>query len=330
MNGSKDTMNCVKGTSTLVRPKFGPGMLLQHEDLEQLSTYTRELSRLLFRSFFGCGVVCGLEVAPARVCGKSGISVSPGLALDCSGDPVYLPAERSLEIEKDCEETPHQTLWVILCRTEKCCSPRPSMCASDEDETPSVCTRERDGFEICIVSDLRKCSCRCEQPPSNYIYPDNACKCADPNHPCYEDHYDGKCGCYAGEGCDCSCGCILLAQLNRPHEEGKPWAVDHNVRRFIRPVLMRDPLWKDKTYDEPHGEEPETARAAPPAPPPATKPSPPAPPAAVAEAAAPATPPPETAAPAAEATASPAAAADGEAEEQTKKSPRAAKPKPQA
>ena len=35
------------GLSTLVRPKFGPGMLLQHEDLESLNTYTRELNRLI-------------------------------------------------------------------------------------------------------------------------------------------------------------------------------------------------------------------------------------------------------------------------------------------
>ena len=304
MNPPKDTMNCVKGTSTLVRPKFGPGMLLQHEDLEQLSSYTRELSRLLFRSFFGCGVVCGLEVAPARVCGKSGITVSAGVALDCSGDPVYLPAERSLEIEKDCEETPHQTLWVILCRTEKCCSPRPSMCASDEDQTASVCTRERDGFQICIVSDLRKCSCRCKPPTEGYAYPDN----------CYEDHYLGKCGCYAGEGCDCSCTCILLAQLNRPDAEGKPWAIDHSVRRFIRPVLMSDPL--TKKYDEPHGEEPATA---------------PGPTSGHESAAAPASAPPaaaaEAAAPAAEATAAPAGGAEVEAEEQTKKPSKAGKTK---
>src|SRR4029079_13682919 len=97
---------------------------------------------------------------------------------------------------------------------------------------------------------------------------------------CYEDHYDGKCGCYAGEGCDCSCGVILLAQVTRPPEAGTTSGVEHILRRFIRPVLMRDPLWKDKTYDEPHGEEPETARAAPPAPPPATQPPTPAPPAA--------------------------------------------------
>ena len=207
MSAAKDTKNCVKGTSTLVRPKFAPGMLLQHEDLEQLTTYTRELSRLLFRSFFGCGVVCGLEVTPVQVCGKRGINVAAGLALDCSGDPVHLPNDRSLEIENECDKEPTRPLYVLLCRTEKCCSPRTSMCASDEDEAPSVCTRERDGFEICIVSEsdlLNKCYCGCK---ARYEYADREsdCQCADPNDPCYEDHYKGKCGCHGGQGCNCSC-----------------------------------------------------------------------------------------------------------------------------
>jgi hypothetical protein len=55
MNNSNVTIPGIKGTSKLVRPRFGPGMLLQHEDLELLNTYTRDLSRLLFGSLFGWG-----------------------------------------------------------------------------------------------------------------------------------------------------------------------------------------------------------------------------------------------------------------------------------
>ena len=255
MSATKDKMNCVKGTSTLVRPKFGPGMLLQHEDLEQLTGYTRELSRLLFRSLFGCGVVCGLEVTAKEVCGKRGINVSAGLALDCSGDPVHLPKDQALEIEKECDKEPTGPLYVLLCRTEKCCSPRTSMCASDEDEAPSVCTRERDGFEICIVSEgdlLNKCYCGCKAS-YEYVSRDSDCKCADPKHPCYKEHYEGKCGCHGGEKCDCSCQCILLAQLDKSetYPKDRNWTIDHRVRRFVRPVLMRDPL-AVKPKEDPH------------------------------------------------------------------------------
>ena len=70
MSGANNVCGTGKGLSTLVRPKFGPGMLLQHDDLEQLSAYTREINRLMFRSLFGCGVVCGLVVVPDENCGK--------------------------------------------------------------------------------------------------------------------------------------------------------------------------------------------------------------------------------------------------------------------
>ncbi len=40
MSTSNGTVARVKGLSTLSRPNFGPGMLLQHGDLAQLTTYT--------------------------------------------------------------------------------------------------------------------------------------------------------------------------------------------------------------------------------------------------------------------------------------------------
>ena len=85
MNANNQPLARARGTSTLVHAKFGPGMLLQHEDLEQLNIYTRELNRLMFRSLFGCGVVCGLVVGTDVKCGKVSVTVGSGLALDCQG-----------------------------------------------------------------------------------------------------------------------------------------------------------------------------------------------------------------------------------------------------
>ncbi len=259
MSTTKVTISSVKGTSTLVRARFGPGMLLQHEDLEQLNTYTRELSRLLFRSFFGCGVVCGLVVDARTKYDKVIVTVTSGLALDCTGDPVYVPKDQSLTLADDYDSWLPRWLWVILCGNTKCCAPRTPVCASDDDESPSVCTRERDGFEIRIVSELPKCICGCKQA-------------YEEKRECYADHYAGKCGCDAGEGCDCSCNCVLLAQLAKPDREGEPWRVDHAVRRFVRPVLMHDPKVKKwKKPPEPPARravQPGTQRPAEPSPPP--------------------------------------------------------------
>ena len=81
MNANNQPLARAKGTSTLVRAKFGPGMLLQHDDLEQLNVYTRELNRLMFRSLFGCGVVCGEDGATTG----AGCGAGVGTAALCAG-----------------------------------------------------------------------------------------------------------------------------------------------------------------------------------------------------------------------------------------------------
>ena len=162
MSGANVTLNTAKGLSTLVRPRFGPGMLLQHEDLEQLNVYTRELNRLLFRSLFGCGVVCGLVVTSEQKCGQGRITVGAGLALTCDGDPIYVPKDQSVVIDEKCDPNIKAPLWVVLCGTVKCCAPRTSMCPNDDEETTSVCTREREGWEIRVVSQEPTCVCRCK------------------------------------------------------------------------------------------------------------------------------------------------------------------------
>jgi hypothetical protein len=241
MNANNQPLARAKGTSTLVRAKFGPGMLLQHEDLEQVNIYTRELNRLMFRSLFGCGVVCGLVVGTDVKCGKVSVTVGSGLALDCLGDPIFVPQPQSVVVDEECNPDIPSPLWVVLCGTEKCCAPRTAMCASDDDEAASVCTRERAGFEIRIMRARPECMCGCKDYEGNDVpmgVPDDDCWCANPEHPCYQDHYAGKCG------CDCkNCDCVLLARLDRIDDDQKhpAWQADHRVRRFIRPMLMRDP-----------------------------------------------------------------------------------------
>jgi hypothetical protein len=267
MTSNNQPLATAKGTSTLVRAKFGPGMLLQHEDLEQLNVYTRELNRLMFRSLFGCGVVCGLVVDTEVKCGKVNVLVGSGLALDCQGDPIYVPKPMSIVLDEECDPHIDSPLWVVLCGTEKCCAPRTSVCASDEDESPSVCTRERDGYEIRIVRNRPHCVCSCpardeehqkgdrtdkmqqqEQVETRQELldrmrdrSDNKCKCADPK-PCHEDHYAGKCGCDCEDCANCDCDCVLLARLEKCGDADHPeWEAGHRVRRFVRPVLMCDP-----------------------------------------------------------------------------------------
>jgi len=77
----------------LERPRYSPGLILEDSDLTAAVDYTRALNRLLFRSLFGCGVVCGLTVSIGTDCGLQ-VTVAPGLALDGCGDPLHLAGRR--------------------------------------------------------------------------------------------------------------------------------------------------------------------------------------------------------------------------------------------
>lgn len=282
MKDSLKLGDCKLGLTSLIRPHFTEGLLLQDDDLTAGVTYTRALSRMMFRTLFGCGVLCGLRVNPPRLeCGKLKIDVEKGMAIDCLGDPVELARAVTVEIDV-CKDTVESELWIGLRQKERCCAPRSAVCSPDDDEPASVCTRERDGYELCAFSKRPPCACGCaalaplavqptvgptvtaapapvgaaptpaaatptaalnvvaptEPPPEPRPDPNRPCLCNQRTGPgaCYEKHYAGECPC---ECCECEWIVLAKAHLNATSGE---WDVDHSVRRFVRPVLMRDPL----------------------------------------------------------------------------------------
>jgi hypothetical protein len=236
----------VPGTGTLMLPQFAPGMLLQHDDLAALGEYSRDLSRLLFRTLFGCGVLCGLVVSFEMQCrSKLCITVSPGIALDPCGDPIQVAASRQICVNPDCNPKFPRTLYVVLGAKSSHCAPRTARCDADDD-VMRVCTREKFGFEICVMPERPTCACGCPDPKdARALRQQSDRQCADPVSPCYADHYAGHCvdACCDGET-ECNCGCdqVLLARLVNTGTVDQPaWEVDHRVRRFARPVLIDDP-----------------------------------------------------------------------------------------
>jgi hypothetical protein len=279
MNAKSKIVDPVRGLSRLMWPCYSPGLLLQAEDLAQAVTYTRELSRLMFRTLFGCGVLCGLVVSkPKEACGKLMFTIDKGVALDCMGDPIEVPKQQTVSIDLcTADGTPKQLgkLWFVLCRYDKCCAPRTTICAADDDQAPSVCTRERDGFEIRVIGGDNRpdCACGCDpapaSPPAPPPTPELAARsrqasrtkralaaeaeaqdqgqgsadCVDCTNPCHTNHYAGNCPCDC-----CDCDCVILALASKPNDV---WCVDHSVRRFVRPVLMRDPRRQLDCQDAP-------------------------------------------------------------------------------
>ena len=267
---STNATKILTGNATLVRPRFSPGLLLRDDDLTQGVDYARDLSRLLFRSLFGCGVVCGLKVAPSFQCGKLVVAVDAGVALNCCGDPIQIPDGQTLTVDPNCGEGLPPKLWVVIRHTAKCCAPRQTVCSCDDEDASSTCTRERDGFEIRLVATPPDGVCACterELPPpphqgtdTGQVPPDGAvrgtdmepafdCQCADPTADCYKDHYNGVCGC----GCTAS-EWVVLAVLNGTSDDTSKWSVNHSVRRFVGPVLMRDPVvWAEQNPKSSNG-----------------------------------------------------------------------------
>ena len=75
-------------SESLKRPRFFNGQLLRAEDLELEQQYFLDKSKRHNRSLHGFGIVSGLTVTL-----KEGlIIVDPGLALDCEGSELVIPA----------------------------------------------------------------------------------------------------------------------------------------------------------------------------------------------------------------------------------------------
>jgi hypothetical protein len=242
------------GTGTLERPRYSAGLLLEDNDLTAAVDYTRNMMRLMFRSLFGCGVICGLDVNAELTCNdtKIEVTVGKGVALDCMGNPIEIPKDVPITYDLDCKKPP-PSLWVVVCYCEKCCRPRDVSCASDETGH-LVKTRIVDGFEVRLYDTRPKCVCSCEppdkgQPPASACCDDDdtpatAAPAAadstttpppdsdlDPSCQCYVDHAEGKCD------CDCCCPCVLVGKVTVTDDPLDVTADATFVRR-IRPMLL--------------------------------------------------------------------------------------------
>lgn len=254
------------------RPLYAPGLILQDSDLTAAVDYTRDLSRLLFRSLFGCGVICGLSVGIREDCGLI-VTVAPGVALDGCGDPLHLPGPATVKLgERDgvlspvgTKDAPKRTeFWILACGAERRCAPRSLMCDDSLDDIRQA-TRARGVTEISIAFDPPKCACafgpdalpsdsaeRAELAKRLMPMTDAApaparssAKSADqPKHngdrmPAAAANADCPPDCGCGSACECGC-CVLLGWA-RWTDDG--WVVLHKgVRRFVRPQLVDDPI----------------------------------------------------------------------------------------
>jgi hypothetical protein len=156
-----------EGRGSLVWPRFTPGLLLLDEDLTAGVDYTRELSRLLFRNLFGCGVICGLTVTGKEATGRClTVAVDCGLALDCIGDPVQVRQLQSVTIMATCDKALPSAVWVALRRREHDCMPRELACPPEAGGQSSAKTRTIDAYEIAVLDHRPDKACGCPEAVS--------------------------------------------------------------------------------------------------------------------------------------------------------------------
>lgn len=274
MSTVKELVDPKRGTSTLVRPRFSPGLLLQDSDLNTAVDYGRNLTQLLFRHLFGCGVICGYEVSAAvDKCNVLCVTIGRGVALDCKGNPIEVVSSEIIKVAGSCTSSLPGEVWVVIRGREHNSGPRDVSCAPEDNTTTTVCTRICDGYEIRLLAERPECACGClpKLPP-----PRTEECCTDPplresaeerldhERPERDSEWE-KCGeeerKYRREkmrecaercdrerrlgvcGCDCCCGWVLLARLHDGKRETNgvaEWQADHTVRRFIRPALSLD------------------------------------------------------------------------------------------
>lgn len=78
------------------RLRYFHGMLLDDKDFRAEQQYHAGKRRFLNRMLHGSGVVCGLELKGEK--GKRYITITSGLALDCSGNEIWVPEKQKIDL----------------------------------------------------------------------------------------------------------------------------------------------------------------------------------------------------------------------------------------
>ena len=262
------------GTSILMSPRFSPGLLLRDDDLNQGVDYTRDLSRLLFRTLLGCGVVCGLKVTSEFKCEqarrhgrrrrRAGLPRRSHPCPDDAADPDRRQL-RAADPGRDVGD--HQAHGKMLC-------PAPASCSCDDEETPAVCTGSGTATRSASFRNRRTApadATRTRKPWSSSrrrrrlrrregrAAKKKTAKKAE------AECQDGGCPSSAAAStlrwtatrttrpgaCSCDCADCLRVDRARLSEGGQARSetrleVDHSVRRFVRPLLMCDPVAREE------------------------------------------------------------------------------------
>jgi hypothetical protein len=157
MDGKQQQLNI--SADNLARPEYVAGQYLTAQDLQSEQGYLWQRLRQHNRYLHRWGVVGGLGVVPANDSVRPwAVQVCPGLALNCCGDEIEVPAAVAVDIHDYLWQQPVDTIqagalaYVGIRYAEELARPIPAtplMCGCDDPiYQPS---RVQDGFQLDIL-----------------------------------------------------------------------------------------------------------------------------------------------------------------------------------
>jgi hypothetical protein len=225
--------------------KFRDGMIVTADHLESAMRYPASMLHTVLKGYFGCGVVCGLELKPdPRAHGENTfvLCVTEGVAFDCNGYPLELCGGVKLDLSPDpCScDAPPKTVYIAIRRVTSDEAPN-DPCTCDTDDPRFQCSRIRDHVKVKAFAE----SDLAELGPSLCERKVRSAANAAMNHPNdrsdrgyqtqRQDHH--LCECLTTCS-DCACtdvSWVLLGAVSLG-DEGIRQDVDYKRRKYVRPT----------------------------------------------------------------------------------------------
>jgi len=257
MNKTIEWKKTQPGTTEAVQ--FNDGMLVTAEDLTAAMRYPLSVIQVLLKAYFGCGIVCGLDLknpaeakaadtthgepgaVPPRETGKPAkgdpnfiLVVEKGVALGCDGYPIEICGPLKLDLTPDpCRIDRKSKPMFVAARRETAAEAAagPCGCGPTGGEPARQCTRMRDhalvqAFEeadlpadICRIAPAAKKNADAALPGKRLTGTAAICNCLK---------QCGECGC-RGEPW------VLLGSVMVSEEQGLG-AIDPSGRRYVKPI----------------------------------------------------------------------------------------------
>lgn len=233
---------------------FSDGMVVNADDLDTAMRYPIELWQTLVRAYFGCGIVCGLEVHkhPAEsdkdtYC----VKIERGVALDCYGHPLQLCDGVIIDLTPDPCAPCEWPEWVCIAIRRDTAPEAPRTDGDDCDEGGKPRCQHRRQRELVRIKvftpdELPKTLCAHPELPSEECEPPSTEEADAPTSLC-------ECLKACPDRTCCGEAWVLLACIELG--ECGVEQVDSRRRKYIKPIEChcpppQTPLKKEMTKEK--------------------------------------------------------------------------------